>query len=109
MIKITCETKEEKEQINNLLRLGEFAVLGAEIIMKADIPCLNRRDIKFEIKEGNMALAKKGLIAGLKKLRASICIGNFCYDDCGFRTNDAYGNIRCALDIVIRELERRNI
>lgn len=46
MAKITCNTKEEKKQINKLLRFAEFTILGAEIIMQADIPCFNHRDIK---------------------------------------------------------------
>ena len=109
MIKITCETKEEKEQINKLLRLGEFTILGAEIIMQADIPCFNHRDIKWEIKEGDMASTKKKLILKLEKLRPNTCTGNSCYEDCEFYANGAYGTGRCALDIVIGEIERRNI
>lgn len=108
MIKITCETKKEKEQLNNLLRLGEFTALGAEIIMKADIPRLNRRDIKFEIKESDMAREKKALILKLEKLRPYTCAGNPCYNDCDFYANGAYGT-GCALDIVIGEIERRII
>lgn len=108
MIKITCETKEEKEQLNNLLRLGEFTILGAEIIMQANIPCLNRRDIKWEINEDDMASTKKKIILKLEKLRPNTCTGNSCYDDCEFYDNGAYGT-GCALDIVIGEIERRNI
>lgn len=108
MVKITCNTKEEKEQINKLLRLGEFTILGAEIIMQADIPCFNRRDIKWEVRDGNMAHEKKALILKIEKLRPNTCAGKSCYNDCDFYANGAYGT-GCALDIVIGEIERRNI
>lgn len=108
MIKITCETKEEKEQLDNLLRYGRIYHSWSEIIMKADIPCLNRRDIKFEIKESDMAQEKKALILKLEKLRPNTCAGNSCYNDCDFYANGAYGT-GCALDIVIGEIERRII
>lgn len=108
MVKITCNTREEKEQVNKLLRLGELTILGTEIIMQADISTFNRRDIKWEVRCGDMALAKKALILKLEKLRPNTCTGNSCYDDCDFYTNGAYGT-SCALDIVIGEIERRNI
>lgn len=108
MIRVICETKDEKEQLNKLLRLGEFTILGAEVIMQVDIPCFNHRDIKWEIKEGDMALAKKALILKLEKLRPNMCAGNSCYNDCDLYANGAYGT-GCALDIVIGEIERRNI
>ena len=31
MVKIICSTKEEKEEISRLMRLGELIVLGVEI------------------------------------------------------------------------------
>lgn len=108
MVKITCETKEEKEQLNNLLRLGEFTALGTEIIMQANISTFNRRDIKWEVRGGDTAKVKKALILKLEKLRPNTCTGNSCYDDCDFYTNGAY-ETSCALDIVIGEIERRNI
>lgn len=109
MVKIICNTKEEKEQFNKLLRLVEFTILGSEIIMQADIPCLDRKDIKWEINEDDMASTKKKIILKLEKLRPNTCIGNSCYEDCELYANGAYGTGRCALDIVIGEIERRNI
>lgn len=109
MVKITCNTREEKEQVNKLLRLGEFTILGTEIIMQADISIFNRRDIKWEVRDGDMTKVKKALILKLEKLRPNTCIGNSCYKDCELYANGAYGTGRCALDIVISEIERRNI
>lgn len=108
MVKITCNTKEEKEQINKLLRFAEFTILGAEIIMQADIPSFNQRDIKWEVRDGDMAQEKKALILKIKKLRPNTCAENSCYNDCDFYVNGAYGT-GCALDIVIGEIEKRNI
>lgn len=36
MVKIICSTKEEKEEISKLMRLGELIVLAIEVILKGD-------------------------------------------------------------------------
>ncbi len=51
MVKIICSTKEEKEEISRLMRLGELIVLGVEVILKGDVDCFNHRKIKWEVKE----------------------------------------------------------
>lgn len=76
--------------------------------MQADIPCFNHRDIKWEVRDGDMAKEKKALIIKIEKLRPNTCAGNSCYNDCDFYANGAYGT-GCALDIVIGEIEKRNI
>ena len=51
MVKIICSTKEEKERISKLMRLGELIVLGVEVILKVDMDCFKHRNIKWEVKE----------------------------------------------------------
>lgn len=51
MIKVICDTKKEKEDVDKLLRLGKLTVMVVEIILKMEVPCFNHVKVKWKIKE----------------------------------------------------------
>lgn len=51
MVKIICDTNEEKKALGKVLRLGEFAAMGLSIIYEIDFDCFNYREIRWKVKE----------------------------------------------------------
>lgn len=51
MVKIICDTDEEKKDLGKVLRLGEFVAMGLSIIYKIDFDCFNYRKIIWKVKE----------------------------------------------------------
>lgn len=51
MIKVICDTKKEKEDVDKLLRLGKLTVMVVEVILKIEVPCFSHRKIKWVVKE----------------------------------------------------------
>lgn len=46
MIRVICDTKKEKENVDKMLRLGKLTAMAVEVILKMEIPCFNHRKIK---------------------------------------------------------------
>lgn len=51
MVKIICDSKEEKEGVDRLLRMGKLTAMTVEIILKVDEPC-------FDYKKSNGGLRR---------------------------------------------------
>lgn len=51
MVRIICDTNKEKSNVEKLMRIREFVLMGVAVIMRADIECFNYRTIQWRIKE----------------------------------------------------------